>query len=401
MISPNIYPRYEASVGERESIYEWTAYIRLLSSACFRYSISFRFIFWLLAVDGFLTVAPIASAGDILRGNTTGSNPSAGNSAFYGGNKPAMSQLQNNTSDILGRAAQATKSVQAMQQAARNAALQATSNVPNGLTTGGLRIATGTNAFWQGANLPSQSIANGQTTVTIQQTSPQAILNWQTFSLGKKTTAYFNQSAGGNAANTWVALNRILDPSGVPSLTLGSIKAQGQVYLINQNGIIFGGASQVNVSSLVAAAASITNAQFSSNGIYTPISQGTLGNPSFTGGFEAVSVEAGAQITTNAPLKIQDRGGSVILLGGSVENDGSITTAGGQTLLAAGRDFFLVQGYSVASVSSSTSNPVATTLGVEVAVTQGGMALNTGLIQATTGDITMVGHEVTQAGVMI
>src|ERR1700722_13046655 len=107
MISPNIYPRYEASVGERESIYERTAYIRLLSSACFRYSISFCFIFWLLAVDGFLTVAPIASAGDSLRGNTTGSNPSAGNSAFYGGNQAAMSQLQNNTSDILVRAAQA------------------------------------------------------------------------------------------------------------------------------------------------------------------------------------------------------------------------------------------------------------------------------------------------------
>lgn len=401
MISPSIYPRFDASKGKRESTSEWTAWIRSLNSACFRNAISSRFILWLLAVDCFLSIAPIASAGDILRGNSSGSSSSGGNSAFYGGNQAAMSQLQNNANDILTRVAQATRSVQAMQQAARNAALQATSNVPNGLTPGGLQIATGTNAFWQGANLPVQSMANGQTTVTIQQTSPQAILNWQTFNLGRNTTAYFNQSAGGNAANTWVALNRILDPLGVPSIILGSIKAQGQVYLINQNGIIFGGASQVNVSSLVAAAASITNSQFSSNGIYTPVSQGTLGNPSFTGGFGAVIVEAGAQISTNAPLQIQNRGGAVILLGGSVENDGSITTAGGQTLLAAGRDFFLVPGYSVASVSSSTSNPAATTLGTEVAVTQGGTALNTGLIQATTGDITMVGHEVTQAGIMI
>ncbi len=249
MISPSIYPQSDTSISQRKSIREWNAYIRRLNSACFRSS--FLFVFWLLAVDCFLAIAPVASAGDILRGNTSGNNPSATNSAFYGGNQAAMSQLQNNANDILARAAQATKSVQAMQQAARNAALQASSNVPNGLTTGGLQIATGKNAEWQGANQPIQSVTNGQITVTIQQTAHQAILNWQTFNVGKNTTVNFNQSAGGSSANTWVALNRIL--SGTPSQILGSIKAQGQVYLINQNGIIFGGSSQVNVSTLLAA----------------------------------------------------------------------------------------------------------------------------------------------------
>jgi filamentous hemagglutinin family protein len=342
----------------------------------------------------------LTQAGDILRGNSAGNNSSAATSTFFGGNQAAMSQLQNNANDILTRATQAMKSVQAMQQAARNAALQANSNVPNGLITGGLQIATGKNAEWQGAKTPAQSVAGGQTTVTIQQTSSQAILNWQTFNVGKNTTVDFNQSAGGVVANTWVALNRILDPSGKPSQILGSIKAQGQVYLINQNGIIFGGASQINVSSLLAAAAQITDSQFTTNGIYSPISNGNV-TPSFTGGSGAVIVEAGAQIVTNSPLRIADRGGSVLLLGGSVENDGSITTNNGQTILAAGKEFDLLPGFSITPANSASGNLTSTTLGTEVAVTSGGVALNNGLIQARTGDITMVGHQVTQAGVVI
>jgi filamentous hemagglutinin family protein len=364
------------------------------------------FICYLLFAICYSGLGVAAQAGDILRGNTGGNNSSAGNSAFFGGNQAAMAALQNNANDILARATNALKSAQAMQQAARNAALAASNNVPNGLIPGGLQIATGKNAEWQGAKLPTQSAAGGSTTVTIQQTSPQAILNWQTFNVGKNTTVDFNQSGGGVIANSWVALNRILDPSGKPSQILGSIKAQGQVYLINQNGVIFGGASQVNVSSLLAAAAQITDSQFTTNGINTAVSKGSLGSPSFSGGLGPVVVEAGAQIVTNAPLRIQDRGGSVILLGGSVENDASITTTNGQTILAAGKSFDLLQGYSITpgnvqNGNAQIGNLTSTVLGTEVAVTGGGIALNTGLIQAATGDITMVGHEVTQAGVII
>ena len=360
-------------------------------------------ICYLLFAICYSALGAAAKAGDILRGNTGWSNSPAA-SSYYGGNQAAMSQLQNNANNILTRAAEAMKSVQAMQQAARNAALNAPSNVANGLTTGGLQIATGKNAEWQGANQPTQSVSNGQTTVTIQQTASQAILNWQTFNVGKNTTVDFNQSGGGAVANTWVALNRIL--SGTPSQILGSIKAQGQVYLINQNGIIFGGASQINVGTLLAAAARITDSQFTTDGIYTAVnSNSSLGSPSFTGGLGSVIVDLGAQLVTNAPLRTGDRGGSVILLGRSVENAGSITTADGQTVLAAGKEFSLLPGYSIipgtSSVSSSAGNETSTTLGAEVQVTSGGTTLNTGVIEATTGDITMVGHQVTQSGIII
>jgi filamentous hemagglutinin family protein len=331
-----------------------------------------RLICYLLLAICYLGMELVANAGDILRGNTTGNNSSAATSTFFGGNQAAMSQLQKNANDILTRAAQAMKSAQAMQQAARNVAAQASSNVANGLTTNGLQIATGKNAEWRGANPPIQSVANGQTTVTIQQTSAQAILNWQTFNVGKNTTVDFNQSAGGASANTWVALNRIL--SGTPSQILGSIKAQGQVYLINQNGIVFGGSSQINVSTLLAAAAAIGDSQFINNGIYSI--QNSQGNeqPSFTGGLGTIVVQAGAELVTSAPLRTGNRGGSVILLGGSVENDGSIATAAGQTLMAAGQNFILLQGYSIAPGTSSVSaagNQTSTTLGTEVAVTGG------------------------------
>jgi filamentous hemagglutinin family protein len=358
----------------------------------------------------------IAKAGDILRGGSSSSANSPA-SAAVGGNPAAMAQLKNNAKEILSRAAQALQSAQALQQAARNQAQNGPnnlgldpnhpgrqlSNVPNGLTLGGLQVAPGAGnnpTLWQGANLPQQSMANGQTTVTIQQTAPKAILNWQTFNVGKNTTAYFDQRSGGTSAHSWVALNRILDPSGSPSQILGSIKAEGQVYLINQNGIVFGGSSQVNVGALLASAGSITNNQFRNFGIYSTQSNGAY-LPSFTGASALVIVQAGAQLVTNPPQAVVNRGGSVILLGSSVQNDGSIATSNGQTLLAAGQDFFLIQGYSVTPANSSSGNLTSTTLGTEIAVDRGGTALNTGLIQATTGDITIAGGQVVQSGVAI
>ena len=51
----------------------------------------------------------------------------------------------------------------------------------------------------------------------------------------------FDQTGGGANANQWIAFNKVNDPSGVPSQILGSLDAIGQIYIINANGIIFGG----------------------------------------------------------------------------------------------------------------------------------------------------------------
>src|SRR5262249_45988597 len=123
-------------------------------------------------------------------------------------------------------------------------------NVPNGLTLGGLQVAPGVGtdpSLWIGANLPTQTTSAGKTNVTIVQNQQQAFLNWLTFNIGKDTHLLFDQTAGGANASQWIAFNKINDPSGVPSQILGSIDAIGQIYLVNANGIIFGGSSQVNL----------------------------------------------------------------------------------------------------------------------------------------------------------
>src|SRR5262249_19244701 len=235
-----------------------------------------------------------SKAGDILRGGMV-----SGPSSATGTRAPAtVTSLPTgaNRNDSLARTTQALQAVQAMQTAARNLAKSGPPNlgpnpnrpgsillnVPNGLTTGGLQVppgvpldlahpATGEDpSLWTGAALPTSSTTNGQTNVNIKQTAQQALLNWQTFNVGKETTVSFDQTAGGNNASQWIAFNTINDPSGDPSQILGSINALGQVYLINQNGIIFGGSSQVNLHSLVASSLPINT---------NLIARGLLNNP--------------------------------------------------------------------------------------------------------------------------
>ncbi len=237
-------------------------------------------------------------------------------------NAQQAAQVAQRAQQSLARATQALQAMQAAQNAARAAAQGVPHsntlnlNVPNGLTAGGLvpNIAAG----WSGANAPTQNTSGGQVVVGIQQTAPQAILNWQTFNVGAQTTVNFNQQ--GNSS--WVALNQIA-ASGVPSQILGQIKADGQVYLINPNGIIFGGASQINVGSLIASSASMVN----TNTIYSAQSGNTYG-PSFTNAGGAIIVEPGALISTAAPSSVTSGGGFVLMMGTQVQNAGAIVTPG-------------------------------------------------------------------------
>ncbi len=295
------------------------------------------------------------------------------------------------TQDSLARAARAVQDMQAIQAAARAAAAaqQTSVSVPNGLGAGGLLAAPG--GKWDGANAPTQSIdANGQTQVGIRQQAQQAILEWQSFNVGARTTLTFDQQGNSN----WVALNRVTGTT-APSQILGNIKADGHVYVINQNGIIFGGNSQINVGSLIASTAGITNEQFTANGIYGP----NL-TPSFKAAGGKVVVEAGASIETRAPSSVTSGGGFVLMIGSQVENAGTIATPRGQTMLAAGDDFVLRAGF------GSAENQISTTRGNEIspiikAGSTNGSVTNTGLIFAQQGDITLAGRSLAQNGVLI
>jgi filamentous hemagglutinin family protein len=290
--------------------------------------------------------------------------------------------------------------------------------IPNGIAPGGLQqapgVAGGSNStLWSGASSTlTQTLSNGVTDVTVTQTGAVASLNWQSFNVGAKTHLIFNQSAGGSLASNWVAINSIQDPSANPTTILGEISAPGKIFILNPNGVLFGAGSQVNVGALVAATASIAQAQLThdTNGLingfslYGTIDSSNAITPTFIDAPAAgsVVVQPGAAITTNAATGAQS-GGYVMLLADSVSNAGVIATPHGQTILAAGTNFFLQPGY-------STSNPTATVIGSEVAVTNSGsgttlgtlgLAVNSGIVLADQGDITMVGHQVVQDGILL
>ncbi|MBB4196406.1 hypothetical protein CCR94_02885 [Rhodoblastus sphagnicola] len=305
-------------------------------------------------------------------------------------------QAAQNAAQSIKRATTALQSMQALQataQAAAQVRQTSTTNpvaAPNGLGAGGLL--PNAPAGWNGANAPTQ--AAGANNVNIRQTQAQAILNWTTFNVGARTTLTYDQQGNAN----WVALNRV-DATQGPSQILGQIKADGQVYVINQSGVIFGGASQINVGSLIASTAGITDAQFKAKGIYSAQSGSTY-TPSFTGAAGKVIVEQGAQIATNAPASVTSGGGFVMLLGAEVDNAGRITTPKGQTLFAAGDDFILRPGF------GATANTFSTTRGGEVAPalyagSASGAVDNAGVVFSQQGDITLAGHAIMQDGLLI
>ncbi|AKM11044.1 filamentous hemagglutinin family protein [Croceicoccus naphthovorans] len=296
------------------------------------------------------------------------------------------------------RAAETRQQMFDAQAAARAAAQAAQSNVPNGLGEGGLQVANGVEldpSLWIGAEGPVQSQGeDGRTNVSIDQTEQKAILTWDSFNVGRETDLAFNQGGA-----DWVALNRVTGANADPSQILGSIKAEGTVLILNQNGVIFGGASQVNVRNLVASTAEIDNDAFLERGIYSNLAGQDYAH-AFTDAGGAVTVEAGAQINTNAPESVTAGGGYVLLMGTEVTNEGTITTPMGQALLAAGDDFIVRQGYGTESNSSSTTrgNEVRGFIDEE---STSGTVVNAGLIEAQQGDITLTGRTIRQDGVAI
>ncbi|MCA6108467.1 filamentous haemagglutinin family protein [Bradyrhizobium cenepequi] len=327
-----------------------------------------------------------------------GSSPSAAAAAAAQAASQDAARAAQQAGDALKRASQAIQAIQAAQSAARNLASQTQSAIPNGLVPGGLVVAPGagtSSGVWTGAQLPAQAQVNGRTQVDIKQTQQKAILNWTTFNVGKETTVNFDQQ--GNSS--WTALNRVVDPSARPSQIAGQIRADGQVYIINRNGIIFGGASQVNVGALIAATANITDDQFLDRGIYSQQLSGAY-LPSFTGAAGSVTVEAGAELTTRSPKSVKEGGRFVMLLGSNVENAGSISTPKGQALLAAGNDFILRPGY------GTDANQFSTTRGSEIAPVisssgTSGSVTNAGLIFSQQGDITLAGRVIAQDGTLV
>ena len=218
------------------------------------------------------------------------------------------------------------------------------------LVAGLLSLSDGAGAAPQGGQLVGGSgsiSANGSTT-TINQASDKLSINWQSFNVAKSETVNFVQPSA-----SALAVNRILDTQG--SQILGKINANGQVWLINPNGVIFGKDAQINVGGLLASTLNPDDASIGS------------ARSNFTGSSTAGVVNLGS---INAA-----QGGYVALLGHSVSNQGSISAPGGTVALGAG---------SAVSLNFAGSK----LLGLEVTSNQiNALAENGGLIQADGGQV--------------
>lgn len=362
---------------------------------------------FLLAFAGLL---PHALGGDILRGGA-GANSAAGRrsaEARSNSGTAAAQAARVRAQDQLARTTKTVNDMRALQAAARAAA--GGNPVPNGLGSGGLDL----DRIVRGASNPTQA----GNTVTIRQNESQALLEWQSFNVGRDTTLNFDQSAGGVDASKWVAFNRVTGASTAPSQILGRINADGQVYVLNQNGIIFGAGSQVNARALVASTLPINENLIQRGLLNNPDAQflfstsaldaGTKGpTPAFTpsaptladGSFGDIVVERGATITS--PSNSEKVGGRVTLVGANVRNEGTISTPDGQTIMAAGLQ--------VGFAAHPTSDPTLRGLDVYVgnvdyapggAQSPAGTVWNAGLVEAQRGSIAMAGKTVRQLGVL-
>ena len=194
------------------------------------------------------------------------------------------------------------------------------------------------------------SIAQSGAITTITQESPKLSLSWASFNIAPQETVNFVQPSA-----SAVAVNRIFDTNGTQ--ILGHLNANGQVFLINPNGILFGPRAEVNVGGLVATtldlneSSSGANAKsFAGNSAHSVVNQGTISAAS---------------------------GGYVALLGNRVSNQGVISAQHGTVALAAG---------SAATLTFSDNTLVR--LQVDQSVWQS-LADNGGLIRTDGGHVIM------------
>ncbi|WP_175426438.1 MBG domain-containing protein [Azospirillum brasilense] len=150
--------------------------------------------------------------------------------------------------------------------------------------------------------------ANGAMTVT--QSSPSAVVNWQSFSVGQGNSVNFIQPSGNTAI-----LNRVTGAT--PSTIAGAINANGQVYLVNPNGITITKTGTVNAAGFVASTLAIGDDDF------------MAGKRDFAGNGASATVSNAGTITIG-------RGGYAALLGGAVDNAGTITVPLGKVGLGSG-----------------------------------------------------------------
>lgn len=262
--------------------------------------------------------------------------------------------------------------------------------------------------------------------ITINQRGDKAEIDWVSgFNIGAGKTVEFVQPTTGAVAYNFVHVNdsgRASSNSNAGRSQIdGNLFANGQLFLINQLGIDVGSGASLFANNLVLSALNV-HADVLTGGL---LMQSDPAKRSFylrkaqwssdAASFEATKANALAEfnratvnVAGGAKIRTADNG-YAILAGGKVNNAGTISTPKGQTILAAGADVYLKPPFAQALRGFSAEvNPLYIVRSDDAnktweAISRGVNAnavTNTGRVEAALGNITLVGHEITQAGVL-
>lgn len=235
------------------------------------------------------------------------------------------------------------------------------------------------------------AITTAGSTMTIAQQTAQAIINWQNFGIGSGEAVHINQPN-----SQAMLLNRVIGSN--PSEIFGQLTANGQVILVNPNGVFFRPGSSVDVGGLTASTLNIANEDF------------LKGQLRFAGDSQNSVINAGS---------INAQNGYVNLLAKEVVNEGIIAAQTGSVNLAAGSGMSLDYNgdgkMTVAVTDGAYQSAVANKKliqadgGLVVMTASGKDALmdsavnNSGMIQANTlgeatGQISLTGDNIATTG---
>ncbi len=170
-------------------------------------------------------------------------------------------------------------------------------------------------AIIDGAGFITGQGERGKTT-TIDQTSDRLIVEWDSFDVATDEIVQFNQPSADA-----IALNRVL--SGAASMIEGQILADGRVFLVNANGVVFTSTATVDLSGILATSNDIDNADF------------------MAGSFDFNQPgDAAAAIINRGTISAADAG-MIAFVAPNVENAGLLRANVGQIALASGEAFTL------------------------------------------------------------
>lgn len=155
------------------------------------------------------------------------------------------------------------------------------------------------------------NISQSGSNTIINQNTDKAIINWNSFDVNKGESVLFNQNSSSS-----IILNRVTN--GLPTNIFGNISANGNVFILNQAGVLVGNGASINTNSFLAGAANINDNDF------------IAGKYNFYG--------AQGNVINNGSIKVQD-GGYAVLMGKNIENNGLISAKLGKIYLSSGETF--------------------------------------------------------------